>query len=77
MPGSSKGSTFYSGEVSPEIIRQMPSGIEPGSLLHSLRYPYSYILWTIAESMGLENSPKIQKAFYEHINNKHFGNGQK
>lgn len=72
-PDSKKSSYFLS--LGPEIIRQMPDHMEPGSLLHSLRCPSSYTLWIMVKSIGLEKKPKIYKAFYEHINKKHFGNG--
>lgn len=59
--------------VSKEIQRKMPDHMEPGSLLHSLRCPFSFALWQITENLGLDNVPKIKNAFYRHINQKHFG----
>ena len=76
-PSSTNGSTIYSREVSPEIIRQMPDHMEPGSILHSLRCRPTYFLWTIIEDIGLQNNPRIYDAFYQHLNTKHFRGGKK
>jgi len=77
-PRSSNGSTIYLGKAPPpEIIRQMPDHLEPGSLLHSLRCRPTYFLWMMIEDTALEKNPRIYNAFYQHLNKKHFRGGKK